>query len=582
MDRILGGGLARRLGHGQFTSWSACDGLSHEVVWSIARQKTPSGPGPVWVGTEQGLNRIDPATGAIRHYFEADGLAGNVVNALASGEDGGVWAGSWPAALRTHAGRPPPASRRRGRRGRAVPSGGDPRPPRRGGLGRSRQRSLPSRARLARRSARARLDRPRQARRVRAFAEDPAGIVYAASKQGILRVNGPAPRRFTVRDGLREDFVSSIAIASDGSLVIAYREAIGGAKVILQGIGSPSGPSTYRRAWSRTRSCSRDAARRARVDRHGLGGRRVRPDWARSARYGKADGMISDDLSQRVLRRPRRHRLAGLEPGPDTLARGFPRRRSRRQCHHHLSEPGTGGWIRRRAVLGPGDRNFSVAWAGLTFIDPSKVRFRYRMIGLVDQYTETDLIEARFPALPTGDYRFEVLCVSALGKVPPARRLRARGSARVVADPLGADPLGLLAAAVIALSCGGARGIWRRTAEPGGSRRGAERRARRGQPGAARGLVHRCADRRSQPALLLDGHRGRRQPDAARPLDAAGQPPAQLRPDLLHRRHRPLQGGQRRLRPRPRRRRARRNGPPAHASCATPTASSAGAARSSC
>jgi diguanylate cyclase (GGDEF)-like protein len=37
-------------------------------------------------------------------------------------------------------------------------------------------------------------------------------------------------------------------------------------------------------------------------------------------------------------------------------------------------------------------------------------------VGLVDQYTETELTEARFPALPSGRYRFEVLCVSARGK----------------------------------------------------------------------------------------------------------------------------------------------------------------------
>src|SRR6185295_10139126 len=96
---LLGGGLARRLGHGQITNWTGSDGLSHDVVWAITRQKARPGPGPVWVGTEQGLNRIDPMTGAIRHYFEADGLAGNVVNALASAEDGGVWAGSWPGGV---------------------------------------------------------------------------------------------------------------------------------------------------------------------------------------------------------------------------------------------------------------------------------------------------------------------------------------------------------------------------------------------------------------------------------------------------------------------------------------------------
>ena len=88
----LGGGIAQRLGHGEFTNWSTGDGLSHEVVWAIARQRTPSGPGAVWVGTEQGLNRIDPETGAVRVFLESDGLAGNTVNAVAAGGDGSIWA----------------------------------------------------------------------------------------------------------------------------------------------------------------------------------------------------------------------------------------------------------------------------------------------------------------------------------------------------------------------------------------------------------------------------------------------------------------------------------------------------------
>ena len=102
----------------------------------------------------------------------------------------------------------------------------------------------------------------------------------------------------------------------------------------------------------------------------------------------------------------------------------------------------------------------------------------------------------------------------------------------------------------------------RSRAQPtGGGRRGPQRRARGGQPGAARGVLHGFADRRAQPTLLLDGHRGRRQPHAAGSCHASAEPSAQLRPDLLHRRHRSLQGRQRRVRTRPGRPGPRRGRP---------------------
>jgi diguanylate cyclase (GGDEF)-like protein len=422
---LLGGGLSRRLGHGQITNWSTADGLSHDVIWAVTRQKAASGAGPLWVGTERGLNRIDPATGAIRSYYESDGLAGNVVNALAASEDGSVWAGSWPGGL-THI-----SPDGRLRRLATEDAAGDQfrvaaihvRPEGEVWVG-----AVSGLYRLPAGSRSDRLEQVSIGRdkpdNVRGFAEDPAGILYAASKQGILRVNGPAPRRFTVRDGLREDFVSSIAVASDGSLVVAYRESIGGAKVVLQGDRLTVRPIEVATGLvsNKVVLVGRDASGALWIGT-GSGADVYDRSWALAARYGKANGMISDDLDQnayfadadgtvwlgssRGLVRFRSGIPPAPQPTPDVVITSV-------TAGERRLDPALA------ATLSTRERNFSIAWAGLTFVEPRKVRYRYRMIGLLDQYTETDLTEARFPALPSGDYRFEVLCVSALGK--PSRQ----------------------------------------------------------------------------------------------------------------------------------------------------------------
>ena len=191
---LLGGGVAQRLGHGQFTNWGTADGLSHEVVWAVARQKTRSGPGAIWVGTEQGLNRIDLDSGAIRIFLESDGLAGNTVNALAAGNDGSIWAGSWPGGVTRFF---PDGRIRRYLADDTTPD-------------QFRVAAIHERAdgevwvgavsglyRLRAGAAGERFERVTVGKEppdgVRGFAEDPAGILYGASKQGILRSPGPPP-----------------------------------------------------------------------------------------------------------------------------------------------------------------------------------------------------------------------------------------------------------------------------------------------------------------------------------------------------------------------------------------------------
>jgi len=416
---LLGGGLAQRLGRGEFSNWTTADGLSHEVIWSICRQTGKAGA--LWVGTERGLNRIDPTTGNIRIYTTRDGLGGNTVTALAAGEDGSVWTGAWPGGVT----RLMPDGSARRYTAEDTPSEQlrvgaiDVRPGGEVWVG-----AVEGLYRLPGAGA-TRLERVSVGREkpdgVRGFAEDPSGTLYAASKQGLLRLTGPSARRFTRREGLREDFVSSIAIASDGSIVLAYRESIGAARLIVQDdriAVRPMGVETGLVS-NKVVLVGRDASGSLWIGT-GTGADVFGAGWSLAARYGRADGMISEDLDQNAfLAEPdgtvwlgSSRGLIRYEPGTPAIAPPAPSviltRVSAADRPLNPNAP---------TVLKPGEGDVSVEWAGLTFIEPRKVRFRYRMSGLGGTFTETDQTQARFPALPSGKYRFEVQAVSAAGKV---------------------------------------------------------------------------------------------------------------------------------------------------------------------
>jgi signal transduction histidine kinase/CheY-like chemotaxis protein len=54
------------------------------------------------------------------------------------------------------------------------------------------------------------------------------------------------------------------------------------------------------------------------------------------------------------------------------------------------------------------DRDFSVSFSGLASANGKNVRFRYRLFGQSERWTETGLRALRYPSLPAGSYRFEV------------------------------------------------------------------------------------------------------------------------------------------------------------------------------
>lgn len=426
---LAGVGLAQQLGRGAFTSWGSSEGLSHDVVWSIARSRegADSPDTPLWIGTEDGLNRLDLATGAVEVIREENGLAGNTVYSVRVGPDGSVWAGSWPGGI-TRLGPEPGRVRRYLAEGLAAADfklatiyldragnlwAGSSKGVFRLDAGSSSGVLRPVRV--------PRADDDRDT--VYGFAEDRHGTVWAVGRYGLQRLTGPAPRRFRQGDGLLADFLASIVPAAPGEpwdLVAGYREALGAAGLKIEGDRLRVDPiqASTGLSFDKVLFLGRDA--RGALWLGGGAGVDVFPrPGRRPLHFGRASGLITEDMSQNAfLAEPDGSVWLGTSRG---LVRYRPGAAAGRPVPPPilLTEARAGGQalslIGDPVRLGRGQRDVRLSWAAPTFLEPHRVRYRYRLAGLEESWNETAASEVRFPALPTGRYRFEVLAVSGRG-----------------------------------------------------------------------------------------------------------------------------------------------------------------------
>jgi len=70
---------------GTYVKYTATDGLAHNIVYAIAIDQV----GHKWFGTWKGVSEFDGSTWT--SYTTADGLAGNTVNAIAIDQAGHKW-----------------------------------------------------------------------------------------------------------------------------------------------------------------------------------------------------------------------------------------------------------------------------------------------------------------------------------------------------------------------------------------------------------------------------------------------------------------------------------------------------------
>jgi ligand-binding sensor domain-containing protein/signal transduction histidine kinase len=92
----------------QFRKYTTAEGLSSDLVQCITEDRF----GRIYAGTGQGLDRLDPASGRLKHFFTSDGLAPGLQVAL-QGRDGALWFGTQEGLSRLlpypeSAGAPPP------------------------------------------------------------------------------------------------------------------------------------------------------------------------------------------------------------------------------------------------------------------------------------------------------------------------------------------------------------------------------------------------------------------------------------------------------------------------------------------
>jgi signal transduction histidine kinase/ligand-binding sensor domain-containing protein/ActR/RegA family two-component response regulator len=422
---LWGAGLARWLGYGEWTEWTADDGLGNNVIWAIRRECS----GAMLVGTDHGLARFDESR---RHsaklWRTEDGLGGNKVKALVVGKDGAIWIGSLPGGVS----RLDPVTGRirnfgpqsgledvnviglyidRANRLWASTAGGLFRSGPLDGVVRFERQTPPSTSghevyfRLM---------------------GDHLGRVWVGSVAGAFCWDGGKWTRFTTADGLKSNGVSHLTEAPDGAIWIGYREPLGLSRMTFPG-GKP-----HLNHYSRATGMASDYVLFLGVDAGGTlwvgtdDGIDLYKGSAWTQRYGRDDGLVWNDAAAGAflaeddgtvwvgtLKGLSRYRPSGRrvpKTDPRAVITGI-------KLGDASVDPGTSVEIPFR------QHSLFVNFAGLTFRHERDVRFRYRLVGLEEGWTETSGREARYPSLPAGGYRFEVKVCSADGRwsATPAR-----------------------------------------------------------------------------------------------------------------------------------------------------------------
>jgi signal transduction histidine kinase/CheY-like chemotaxis protein/ligand-binding sensor domain-containing protein len=374
-----GGGLNRLL-HGVVTNVGPAQGLPDVMVWALHEDRS----GALWVGTNKGVSELRNGRVA-RTLTTRDGLPGDVVRAVFESSDGTLWIGTRTGGVCAWRG------------GRITQYFGDA--------------AVPNAV-------------------VHAIMEDRRGAVWIGSNGGLTRFKDGRFTTYSTRDGLLSDSVYTIVEDETGALWIGTyggglsRLADGRITsfssrdglfddVVFQVLNDGNG-----HLWM---SCNKGISRVAKADIDRYLHKEIRSIPAVS--YGVADGMRSAECNGNVqpagwrghdgrLWFPTMKGVVAIDPKRLTTASDPPP-----VVVQRLLVDAADADIRRRVTINPGARNLEFRYAAITFVNPRRVRFQYRLDGFDPEWVNANTRRvAYYTNVPPGSYRFQVKASAADGQ----------------------------------------------------------------------------------------------------------------------------------------------------------------------
>jgi signal transduction histidine kinase/ligand-binding sensor domain-containing protein/CheY-like chemotaxis protein len=430
---IVGLGLGRWLGFGEWESWTSAEGLPHDVIWAIDRDAR----GTLWVGTTGGL-AFAPMTDAERTPSGFDSpsqwktrpeFAGKMVLSISHSRDNSIWVGTDNDGLFRIFPTTDP------RTGRTQTISLEP------GVGafapkllvdREDRLWVTTRGGLYRSAGPITAEPPKMIVQdvpsltpdelFYAMAEDRDGRIWASGKQGLACFDHGRWRRFTTRDGLRSNELAAIAADPDGSIWVGYLNPLGISHVRITGPESdsklrvdavPTARSTQAIFLGADARGSLWHGTDSGVDllSHVGNGAGNENKWRH---YGQPDGLIWDDCDSRAF----------LADSDGSVWIGTSRGLSR---FRHGAQRGTlpPVVVLTAAQLGDvslplvgtsrivsSDRYLVVRFTAPALFNDRQRTYRYRLSNIDRDWVEGPENEARYGSLPPGEYTFEVMARS--------------------------------------------------------------------------------------------------------------------------------------------------------------------------
>ena len=410
------GGLAR-LRPNKFHHMGRSEGLVDDFVWSIFEDRQHV----LWVGTNTGSSRVEPS-GAISSW-----ALGDAVRTFFEDRSGRFWIGTLQGLFEWADGRPVPrlnASDLPFPRVNCMTQTQD------GALWIGTEGGgvyrLDDSATITHRLTAAE-GLPHE--KVRDLVADPQGGLWIATQDGLAHWNDGALTVWTTDDGLSDDYLLALFLDPDGSLWIGT--AAGGLNllrddrvvsftrrdgmvdnlvlaIIDDGLGYfwlTSNSGLIRVARNELESLARGADIRLRPVTYG------EQDGLRSGEMNGGSQPAGWALDDGRLAFPTLAGVALIDPSRADRAGTPP--------PVHLEEILVDGALEDPA--GPldvesGVKDLELRWVALSFLDPERIRYRYRLLGFEGDWVEAEGRRfAHYTHLPPGDYRFEVIAANSHG-----------------------------------------------------------------------------------------------------------------------------------------------------------------------